>query len=149
MRDHAQMDMPPPILARNILMKAMGCFIPTSGEVLFRFVEPISRSGSKECHAKDKTKVAGSYPGSYHGAQQTPKDLALLNIFAEFEAKGPILSTKHERVPAHPNLLGGEGTAARDTTCHVSIDLLGVVPINSDVPPAYLNSNKSLLKGDA
>ena len=145
MRDHAQMDMPPPILARNILMKAMGCFIPTSGEVLFRFVEPISRSGSKECHAKDKTKVAGSY----HGALQPPKDLAFLNIFAEFEAKGPILSTKHERVPGHPNLLGGEGTAARDTTCHVSIDLLGVVPINSDVPSAYLNSNKSLLKGDA
>jgi len=35
MRDHAQMDMPPTILARNILMKAMECLIPTSGKVLF------------------------------------------------------------------------------------------------------------------
>jgi hypothetical protein len=63
--------------------------------------------------------------------------------------KGPILSTKHERVPAHPNLLGGEGTAAMDAASRVSIGLFGVVPINSDVPSAYLNSNKSLLKGDA
>jgi len=29
------MDMPPPILARNILMKAMECLIPTSGKVVF------------------------------------------------------------------------------------------------------------------
>ena len=41
------------------------------------------------------------------------------------------------------------GTAAMDAASHVSIGLFGVVPINSDVPSAYLNSNKSLLKGDA
>src|SRR4029078_6258574 len=52
MRDHAKMDMPPPILARNILMKAMGCLIATSGEILFRFIKPIRRSGSRNGQAE-------------------------------------------------------------------------------------------------
>ena len=52
MSDHAEMDMPPPILARNILMKAMGCLISTNGEILFRFIKPIRRSGSRNGQAE-------------------------------------------------------------------------------------------------
>jgi hypothetical protein len=59
-RDHAQMDMPPPILTRNVLVKATGGLVATSREILFRFVEPIRRSGSREGQREEKNDIAGS-----------------------------------------------------------------------------------------
>jgi hypothetical protein len=60
MCDHAQMDVPPPILARNVLMKATGGLVATSGQILFGFIKPICQGGSREGQPEEKNEIAGS-----------------------------------------------------------------------------------------
>ena len=121
MCDHAQMDVPPPILARNVLMKATGGLVATSGEILFRFIKPIRQSGSREGQPEEKNEIAGSY----HGAPERRFDYAA--DFANNLHRYKISQLMIEEL-------------------RPSLDLFSVVPIDSDVPSAYLNSNKSLLK---
>ena len=72
MCDHAQMDVPPPILARNVLMKATGGLVATSGQILFGFIQPICQSRSREGQPEEKNEIAGSY----HGAPERRFDYA-------------------------------------------------------------------------